>query len=81
MYKVLVESNIKEIKAEMVTIREGNLLFFADKEKTKLMVIIPSGKWGYFEAPSEDKAIYLQPKPATKEEAPVVESPEDSEEK
>ena len=65
MYKVILavpySSEEKIIQAATMSIQNGTLMFFFDKQATKLKQIIPQGSWMSWEAMDAPYAINCNP--------------------
>jgi len=58
MYKILVNEAFIEMEADNVEIQNGTLIFYFDKEKTKVRSVVPVG-WKYFEIMEEENALFI----------------------
>lgn len=58
MYKILVNEAFIEMEADNVEIQNGTLIFYFDKEKTKVRSVVPVG-WKYFEIMEVENAIQV----------------------
>ena len=58
MYKILVNEAFIEMDASNVEIQSGTLIFYFDKEKTKVRAVVPAG-WKYFEIMEVENAIQI----------------------
>ncbi len=76
MYRISINGREKEIKAEGLTMENGVILFFIDKECTKSKMIVASGEWEYLEVGEDSDAIQVR-RPAQVPVQPEAESSEE----
>ena len=60
MYRVLISGVERDIEAEGVSIDQGTILFFADKEESKVNCVIPNGKWEKFQVMGGSDALQIR---------------------
>ena len=60
MYKVTINSTVKEIAAEGISIENGNILFYSDTAKGLVTTIISSGRWDALEIMGDSEPLQVR---------------------